>query len=176
MYKTTSGCFRDFAIFAVFLVLFDSLVQSGYGQQGIPDLPKGVTAAGGSRLADRSPISPKTGDGRNPVALPGAGSSFRRSGNFPGSSPIHGNSAALPATAPAVPQAISAAAVNAALSLLNGSRTPLSGSAPTALDSSPDPNFSPAGFRLHPQQPLSPVRLLSPRPKTPAKAIGKPVR
>src|SRR5436190_16818410 len=33
------GWFRDLACFCSFLVLFSSLLQSGYGQQGIRDLP-----------------------------------------------------------------------------------------------------------------------------------------
>jgi hypothetical protein len=36
MLRATHGCFRDFTCFAVFLVLFGSLQQSGYGQQPAP--------------------------------------------------------------------------------------------------------------------------------------------
>jgi large repetitive protein len=160
LFTRASGCFRDFAVFSAFLIFFNSLIQSGYGQQGVPDLPNGVTAAGGKGVfpARRSPRS-------STMPLPGAGSSFRTSAI---SIPAAPGTIAVPGSTSALPQAVAGLSANV---------TQLTSVSAQALATSGhDSNYSPAGFRLHPQKPISRIHSLAPSSKPPAKAIGKPVR
>src|SRR5580658_2210824 len=81
MLRRASGCYRDFTIFCAFLVLFNSLVQSVYGQQGIPDLPSGVVASGGIG-SFRQPPSQPSGATNTSVPVLGTHSTFRQSGTI----------------------------------------------------------------------------------------------
>lgn len=170
MFSRASGCFRDFTVFSAFLIVFGSFVDSGYGQQGIPDLPNGVTAAGGHGV-----FPTRTRAAASAAALPGAGSSIR-TGNASVNSravniPAVPAAATLPAAISAQPQAVAALAGVSGNASLGASI-----SAQAFATKGHDPNYSPDGFRVRPRKPASRVHSLAARSKTPPKSIGKSLK
>src|ERR1035438_2158993 len=162
MFNKSGGSFRDLAVFSAFLILFNSLVESGYGQQGLPALPSGVTAASGHSSAATSPMQPtRFGTStlrKDSPAMPGAGSSFRKSEALP---------ASLTATSERLAQSLAQSPGS-----MSASVPPSAGAAVAA---STDPNYSSSGFHLRERQPQSKIKYLSSVPK-PNHAIGKPLR
>jgi hypothetical protein len=81
MFYSTRGWFRDFTRFSAFVVFFNALVESGYGQ-GLSGLPEGVAAGSGQVASTGAPFTNKISSPRSFPPLPNAGSTFRRSQEF----------------------------------------------------------------------------------------------
>ncbi len=160
MFQKSSGWFQDLTVFASFLIIFNSLVESGYGQQP-PLLPAGTQAYGGSQ-SSVVPLLPKRGAQPllNPAA-PNAGSTFRTTANS-----VTRTVAALPAAVQSTLQSIPSAVALA----------PAGTSRATAVGQpKPDAHYSPAGFRLHPAQPATRALSLAKNPMHPSGPVGKAV-
>jgi len=82
MFYNNRGWFRDLTCFAAFVVLFNALVDSGYGQQGLSGLPAGVEAESGRVASTGSRVTNKTSTPRSVTPLPNAASTFRKSPGF----------------------------------------------------------------------------------------------
>jgi len=156
MFLRSSGCFKDFSVFAAFLILYSSFLQSGYGQQR--------QEASGGRVA-QVPQSAKRAVA-SPAGAANAGATFRTAPTSVQPGSVKQTLAAVPPRFsrrwPQYPQA-------AAL-------PPAAIGANAGVGPRPDPNYSAAGFRLHPMQPdTKVVSLAKPAPR-PAKAIGRALR